>query len=346
MTSPSMPWTSVTWVMRRVPSRSRVMWTMRSRADAICSRMARIGRSNPDIRVSVSRRARLSRGLLEWIVVRDPSWPVFMACNMSRASPPRHSPTTIRSGRIRRVLRTRSRMVISPRPSMLGGRASRASTWSWLSWSSLASSTVTIRSSAGMNDDSTLSIVVLPVPVPPEMSTLRRPTTQAWRNLATCGDMLPKPMRSSTVYGSAENFRMVRKGPPMARGWMTALTREPSRRRASTIGVDSSMRRPTSPTILSMMRRRWFSSTNVTLLSSRRPRFSTYTRSGPLTMTSVISGSLRNRSMGPYPRMSSETSWMRWALSAAERGARSFASAAWSCSCTRRRSSSSVRRLS
>ena len=30
---------------------------------------------------------------------------------------------------------------------------------------------------------------------------------------------------------------MVRNGPPMASGWITALTREPSGRRASTMGV-------------------------------------------------------------------------------------------------------------
>ena len=70
-------------------------------------------------------------------------------------------------------------MVISPRPSMLGGRASSDSTWSWWSWSSLASSMVTMRSSVGMNDDSTLSMVVLPVPVPPETMMLSRPTTHA-----------------------------------------------------------------------------------------------------------------------------------------------------------------------
>ena len=54
-------------------------------------------------------------------MVNEPSWPVFMAWSMSRASPPRHSPTMIRSGRMRRELRIRSRIVTSPRPSMLGG---------------------------------------------------------------------------------------------------------------------------------------------------------------------------------------------------------------------------------
>ncbi len=36
---------------------------------------------------------------------------MFIACNRSKASPPRTSPTTMRSGRMRRQLRTRSRIV-------------------------------------------------------------------------------------------------------------------------------------------------------------------------------------------------------------------------------------------
>ena len=35
-------------------------------------------------------------------------------------------------------------------------------------------------------------------------------------------------IRSSTVSGTAENFRIVNDGPSTARGGMTALTREPS----------------------------------------------------------------------------------------------------------------------
>ena len=53
-----------------------------------------------------------------------------------------------------------------------------------VSWSSAASSIVTMRSSPGMNDDSTLSVVVLPAPVPPETTTLSRPRTQADRKSA------------------------------------------------------------------------------------------------------------------------------------------------------------------
>ena len=50
--------------------------------------------------------------------------------------------------------------------------------------------------------------------------------------------------------------------PSTARGGMMALTRLPSGRRASHIGLDSSTRRPTRPTILSIVRRRWPSSVN------------------------------------------------------------------------------------
>ena len=68
----------------------------------------------------------------------------------------------MRSGRMRRELRTRSRIVTSPLPSMFGGRDSRRTTCGCCSFSSAASSIVMMRSSSGMNDDSTFSVVVLP----------------------------------------------------------------------------------------------------------------------------------------------------------------------------------------
>ena len=63
--------------------------------------------------------------------------------------------------------------------------------------------------------------------------------------------------------GSAANFRIVSAAPSSAIGGTTALTRLPSGSRASTIGLDSSTRRPTRETILSMTRRRCASSMNV-----------------------------------------------------------------------------------
>ena len=53
---------------------------------------------------------------------------------------------------------------------------------------------------------------------------------------------------------------MVRTGPTSESGGMIALTREPSGRRASTIGEASSQRRPSGAMIRSMIRRTWSSS--------------------------------------------------------------------------------------
>ena len=147
----------------------------------------------------VSMRARVSRGLLAWTVQMEPSWPVFIAWSMSRAAASRTSPTTMRSGRMRREFFTRSRIVTSPRPSMFGGRDSSRITCSWWSWSSAASSIVTIRSSSGMKLESTLSVVVLPAPVPPETRMLALPRTHASRKSATSRVRVPNAIRSSTV---------------------------------------------------------------------------------------------------------------------------------------------------
>ena len=46
-------------------------------------------------------------GLPAWRVVRRPRWPVLAAWSMSSTSRPRTSPTMMRSGRMRRALRTR-----------------------------------------------------------------------------------------------------------------------------------------------------------------------------------------------------------------------------------------------
>ena len=205
----------------------------------------------------------------------------------------------MRSGRIRSALRTRSRIATWPLPSMFGGRASSGSTWSWWSWSSFASSTVTMRSSSGMKLDTTFRSVVFPVPVPPLTTMFRRPRTHRLMKCAVCGVHVPKLMRSSTLYGSVANFRMVMNGPPIDSGCTMTFTREPSGSRASTIGLASSTRRPTWLTILSMMRRRCVSSTNFTSLITSRPLRSTYTRFGPFTMTSVIDSSRSSGSIGP-----------------------------------------------
>jgi hypothetical protein len=162
--------------------------------------------------------------------------------------------------------------VISPWPSRFGGRDSSVTTCFWLSWSSAASSIVMIRSSSGMNADTTLSVVVLPEPVPPETKTFSLASTHAFRKSNISAVAVPKRTRSSTVKGVAENFRIVMTGPTSDRGGMTALTREPSGRRASTRGLDWSMRRPMGVTIRSMIRRTWSSLRKARLTRSILPR--------------------------------------------------------------------------
>ncbi len=128
---------------------------------------------------------------------------------------------------------TMSRMVISPLPSMLGGRVSMVMTCSWRNCSSAAFSMVTMRSSDGMKDDKTLSSVVLPEPVPPDTTQLSRACTHALRNSTASAVSEPYEIRFSTVNGILENLRMVSTGPMSDRGGMMALTRLPSGRRAS-----------------------------------------------------------------------------------------------------------------
>src|SRR5881392_1717109 len=79
---------------------------------------------------------------------------------MSSVSGPRTSPTMIRSGRMRSAFFTSSRMRTSPWPSMFGGRDSSVITWSCWSWSSAASSIVTMRSLSAFvpNDERIVTI--------------------------------------------------------------------------------------------------------------------------------------------------------------------------------------------
>ena len=142
-------------------------------------------------------------------------------------------------------------MVTAPLPSILAGRASNDTVCGCSRRSSAASSMVTIRSSAGIKEDSTFNVVVLPEPVPPLTMILSRALMQARRTMAISSDRVPKEMRFSTDSGVCENFRMVMHGPFSANGGIMMLTRDPSLRRASTRGDASSMCRPRGVTILS-----------------------------------------------------------------------------------------------
>ena len=202
----------------------------------------------PAISTSVSRRAIASRGELACTVESEPSWPVFIACSMSRLSPPRTSPTTMRSGRMRSELRTRSRMVISPLPSMFGGRALEPDHVLLLE----------LQLDRVLDGDDALSLGD------------ERGQHVEQRRLAGAGaagddDVQPRLDAGLEQLGhlgdqGAEADQVVdlervlgelpdgQRGPLKASGGMIALTREPSASRASTSGDDSSMRRPTSAT--------------------------------------------------------------------------------------------------
>lgn len=182
--------------IRRVPSTSRRSWTMTSTALLIWSRSASKGIFTSDMEASVCSLSTASSAELACTVASEPSWPVDMACSMSRVSPPRTSPTMIRSGRMRSEFRTRSRMVILPCPSTLGGRLSRRTTCSCWSWSSAASSTVMMRSPSGMSPDSELSSVVLPEPVPPLTMMLNLARTSAESSISMCSSRVPRPISS------------------------------------------------------------------------------------------------------------------------------------------------------
>ena len=98
------------------------------------------------------------------------------------------------------------------------------------------------------------------------------------------------------------------------------FTREPSFRRASTSGTDSSMRRPSGATmrfitciICSLLR-------NLYLVRMSLPAFSIYTLSKALTMISVTDGSRISSSSGPRPRISSSSSLMNFTRCSRVRG--------------------------
>ena len=153
---------------------------------AACSRIARAGKSIPAIKTIVSSGTQCVAGRVRVDGRYEPSWPVFIAWSMSSASPPRTSPTMMRSGRIAAVAH---QVLTSPRRALDVRRAGlQPHNVVLLSWSSAASSIVTIRSLSGIIDDITFSNVVLPVPVPPLTSTLSLAVDAAGRISACSGE--------------------------------------------------------------------------------------------------------------------------------------------------------------
>ena len=160
---------------------------------------------------------------------------------------------------------------------------------------------VTIRSSAGTNDESALSVVVLPEPVPPLTRMLRRARTARASRSRSGGSHVPAATRSSALIPRARKRRTVRIGPSGASGAMTTFTREPSGSRASHSGSASSTRRPSGARMRSIASRSSAADAKRTSVRSRRPARSTHTGPTPLTITSSTPGSRSNGSSGPNP---------------------------------------------
>ncbi|OPZ66532.1 MAG: hypothetical protein BWY83_02861 [bacterium ADurb.Bin478] len=104
---------------------------------------------------------------------------------------------------------------------------------------------------------------------------LRRDLTAPWIKAAIADVMERWLIMSCMVNVRTLNLRMERMGPSSANGAITALTREPSGNRASTMGLDSSTRRPTWETIRSMMCSRCGSSLKTVCVRSNLPNRST-----------------------------------------------------------------------
>src|SRR2546428_339548 len=103
---------------------------------------------------------------------------------------------------------------------------------------------VRMRSLVETYEESALSRVVFPAPLPPATMMLSRPRTHARRNCRASGVIELFRRSSSGESGTRRNFRTVRTGPTSESGGMIAFTREPSGSRAPTIGEDSSHPRP------------------------------------------------------------------------------------------------------
>ncbi|MEO0441873.1 MAG: hypothetical protein AAF067_13495 [Pseudomonadota bacterium] len=121
---------------------------------------------------------------------------------------------------------------------------------------------VSTRSPGSIIFDMALSMVVLPEPVPPEITTLKRQAPAILSAVHILSDIEPKPFIMSSVIGFSENLRIEIAVPLRLSGGTMTFTREPSFRRASASGVVWSTRRPTWFTIRCAIWKRCSSSRN------------------------------------------------------------------------------------
>ena len=131
------------------------------------------------------------------------------------------------------------------------------------------------RSPSGISLDNAFMNVVLPAPVPPLMRMLSRAFTPMLNSSAIAGESTWCSAMSARLVPRITKRRIEIAAPSSASGGMMMLTREPSGRRASTIGLDSSIRRPIQPAIRCAMCSRCCASRKRTSTGSSRPRRST-----------------------------------------------------------------------
>src|SRR5690625_5831132 len=96
---------------------------------------------------------------------------------------------------------------------------------------------VTIRSSGDMYRDNAFNRVVLPEPVPPETTIFKRHDAAISRTRCMAIDMVPRAESLASVRSLRENLRIEIAAPSIASGGRITLTRLPSGKRASTIGL-------------------------------------------------------------------------------------------------------------
>jgi hypothetical protein len=150
-----------------------------------------------------------------------------------------------------------------------------------------------------------LSRVVLPVPVAPDTAMAIPAATMASSSRAVPGSRAFRSIRSLSWSRRRAKLRMVTTGPSGASGGSTAWNRSPPGRRASTQGRDSSTRSPSGATTRCTRAATAAAEANRTADRSMAPARSTHTSAGPLTMTSVTSGSASSGASGPRPVSSS-----------------------------------------
>ena len=227
---------------------------------------------------------------------------------MSRDSASRTSPMRMRSGRIRRASLTRRRNSMAPVPSRFGWRHCMPTTSRSGTDSSKISSQVTTRSRGGIEAERQLSIVVLPDWVAPETRMFMPLSTAACSSEAAPALREFMRTRSGRRRARTTNLRMLMLVCLRVISGITACSREPSGREASTKGEERSRRRPEG---LSMRSSRLLMARGLRCrpVSSLSPLRAMKISSGELIQISSTLSSSRKGWMTPKPQISS---WSRW----------------------------------